>query len=489
VETGDQLWTDEVFRIHELDKATCKPKPEEGIRFYAPSSRPIIERAFQRAIDYGEPYDLELELITAKGNKRWVHTIGKAHREDGKTIRVAGTFQDITERKQVEDELQKHRLHLKELVEQRTAELVKANETIKASEMRFRVIFERSTIGKALTTPDGRLLEINRAFAAMLGYTIEEMEQLNFAEVTYADDLPKSRESVRTLLANECTSYRMEQRYVRKDGGIIWTDVGTTLLRDAGGTPLYFITSIVDITERKRAEEKLGGAMTDLERSNRELEQFAYVASHDLQEPLRKVASFTQLLAERYADKLDEDARQFIGYAVDGAHRMQGLINDLLAYSRVGTRGSEFAPVDGEVAFETAVGNLQMAILETGAEVTHGRLPTILGDGTQLVQLFQNLIGNAIKFHGKAPPRVHVAAARQEKEWVFQVSDNGIGIAPEYFNRLFVIFQRLHSRAEYPGTGIGLAISKRVVERHGGRIWVESEPGNGSTFFFTIPTN
>jgi signal transduction histidine kinase len=241
------------------------------------------------------------------------------------------------------------------------------------------------------------------------------------------------------------------------------------------------------IAERKRGEERLSAATAELQRSNRELEQFAYVASHDLQEPLRKVASFTQLLAERYGDRLDTDAREFIAYAVDGAHRMQGLINDLLAYSRVGTRGKPFAPVDCGAVVEYAVANLELAIRESGAVVTRERLPTVMGDDLQLVQVFQNLIGNAIKFRGAAPPRVHVSAAGTGEEWIFRVSDNGIGIDPQYFARLFVIFQRLHSRAEYAGSGIGLAISKKIVERHGGRIWVESEPGKGATFCFSVP--
>ena len=240
--------------------------------------------------------------------------------------------------------------------------------------------------------------------------------------------------------------------------------------------------------DRTRAVTALEQSASELQRSNRELEQFAYVASHDLQEPLRKVASFTQLLAERYGDRLDGDAKKFIAFAVDGAHRMQGMISDLLAYSRVGTRGSPFAPVDGEAILHHAMGNLELAIRESGAVVTHTPLPTITGDAEQLVQLFQNLIGNAIKFRREPPPQVHVCATRQGPEWIFRVSDNGIGIDPQYFDRLFVIFQRLHSRAEYPGSGIGLAISRKVVERHHGRIWVESEVGKGSIFCFSLPS-
>jgi len=248
-----------------------------------------------------------------------------------------------------------------------------------------------------------------------------------------------------------------------------------------------FGASIGVALSHRQTDEKLNATLAELKRSNKELDQFAYVASHDLQEPLRKVASFTQLLAERYADKLDADARELMANTVDGAHRMQRLINDLLTYSRVGTHGKPFAPVDCESVLEHVADNLELAVKESGAEVTHERLPTVMGDDAQLVQLFQNLIGNAIKFHGAAPPRVHVSAARQEEGWVFRVRDNGIGIDPQYFDRLFLIFQRLHSRAAYPGTGIGLAISKRVVERHGGRIWVESEIGKGSTFCFSLP--
>jgi light-regulated signal transduction histidine kinase (bacteriophytochrome) len=242
-----------------------------------------------------------------------------------------------------------------------------------------------------------------------------------------------------------------------------------------------------EIVERKRAEEQLKRTMADLERSNRELEQFAYVASHDLQEPLRMVSSYTQLLARRYQDQLDQDAHDFITYAVEGAERMQRLINDLLTYSRVGTRGKPFGKTDCQRALQDTLANLQTAIEETHATVTHDPLPIVLADEPQLVQVLQNLVSNAIKFHAEAPPRVHIGAQRQDGEWVFSVSDNGIGIDPQYHERIFVIFQRLHSGDEYPGTGIGLALCKRIVERHGGRIWVESDLGEGATFCFTIP--
>ena len=242
-----------------------------------------------------------------------------------------------------------------------------------------------------------------------------------------------------------------------------------------------------DITERKRAEEKANQLLAELDRSNKELEQFAYVASHDLQEPLRMVSSYTQLLSRRYKGQLDANADEFIAFAVDGATRMQTLINDLLAYSRVGTRGKEFEPTDCEAVFELALANLKAAIEESSAVVTRGPLPTVMADKMQFGQLLQNLIGNAVKYRGTEPPRVHVAAEQKENDWLFSIRDNGIGIDPQYAERIFVIFQRLHTREEYSGTGIGLAICKKIVERHGGRIWVESQLGSGATFSFTIP--
>ena len=234
--------------------------------------------------------------------------------------------------------------------------------------------------------------------------------------------------------------------------------------------------------ERKRAEADLARRVAELARSNRELAQFAYVASHDLQEPLRMVSSFTQLLARRYQGKLDEEADEFISCAVDGASRMQGLINDLLAYSRVGTRGKPLVPTASETALNRALSNLQKAIEDTGAEIVRGLLPVVLGDDAQLVQLFQNLISIAIKFRDDRVPKVQIRAERAGNEWVFSIQDNGIGIDPQYAEQVFVIFQRLHTRAEYPGTGIGLAICKKIVERHGGESGWSRRPGRARPF-------
>ena len=252
------------------------------------------------------------------------------------------------------------------------------------------------------------------------------------------------------------------------------------------------------VAERERAqaalkalneqlEERVTERTLELRRSNEDLEQFAYVASHDLQEPLRMVTSYLQLLRKRYQGKLDPDADDFIGFAVDGAERMQRLILDLLAYSRVGTRAKAFEPTDGNAVLQDALMNLQVALQESGAVVTHSPLPTVWSDPVQLTQLFQNLIGNGLKFRAEKPPTVRIEAKREENLWHFSIADNGIGIASKDFERIFIIFQRLHGRQRYPGTGLGLAICKKIVERHGGRMWVESQPGQGATFHFTIP--
>ena len=234
------------------------------------------------------------------------------------------------------------------------------------------------------------------------------------------------------------------------------------------------------------ARQKLEESVAELGRSNADLQQFAYVASHDLQEPLRMVSSYTQLIARRYKGKLDADADEFIAFAVDGANRMQRLILDLLAYSRVNTAGRQFEPTAMETVLKAALNNLTGAVKESQAIITHDPLPAVMGDDKQLAQLFQNLLSNAVKFGGAQPPRIHISAKQTDGEWLFSVRDHGIGLDPQYADRIFVIFQRLHTREEYPGTGIGLAICKKIVERHGGRIWVESELGKGATFYFTM---
>jgi PAS domain S-box-containing protein len=303
--------------------------------------------------------------------------------------------------------------------------------------------------------------------------------------VTYRATLARSVETMQ--------AWFWEGRAIHKDGSIRWVQVRARPRRLFDGS-IIWDGLILDVTDRKRAEvemaeqaRKIEAAAKELERSNKELEQFAYVASHDLQEPLRMVASYCQMLAKRYKGKLDSDADDFINFAVDGAKRMQELINDLLAYSRAGQKRREFAPTNCNSVVEATCQGLKAAVDEAGATVDVELLPTVMADSIQLGQVFQNLIGNALKFRGERAPVVRVRAERRTDDWLFSIADNGIGMAPEHSERIFLIFQRLHNHSQYPGTGIGLAVVKKIIERHGGRIWVESTPGTGSTFLFTLP--
>jgi PAS domain S-box-containing protein len=358
---------------------------------------------------------------------------------------------------------------------------------LRDSEARFRSTFELAASGIAHVSLDGRFLRVNRPLCGILRFREDELIGRSVKEISHPDDRDVTDAQRAQVRAGERESVRFEKRYIRKDGSTVWVSLGVALVRGAGGAPQYEIAMFDDITERKQAEAALHEAHEELKRSNSDLEQFAYVASHDLQEPLRMVSSYTQLLGRRYGEKFDADAKEFMAYIVDGAARMQQLIQDLLAYSRVGTKDKDFKPVELAKPLRRAIANLKAAIDESGAAVTHDPLPTLVADEVQLAQLFQNLVGNALKFRSASAPRIHVGVSERGGFFEFEVRDNGIGIEPQYFERIFMVFQRLHNKSDYPGTGIGLAICKKVVERHGGQMRVESKPGEGSAFIFTLP--
>jgi PAS domain S-box-containing protein len=427
------------------------------------SGKPIEahEWAGARALEKGETtIEQEVEIVCFDGTHKIIlDSAVPLRRSDGSIGGAVTINQDITERRRAEEALHLANAYNRSLIEASLDPLV--------------------TIGR-----DGKITDVNAATEKVTGYSRQDLVGNDFLD--YFLEPEKARAGYQRVFKEGCVvDYPLEIRH--KDGRITSVLYNASVYRDEKGEVSGVFAAARDITERKRAEEALRRAVADLKRSNEELQQFAYVASHDLQEPLRAVASFTQLLSERYKGRLDTKADEFIAFAVDGANRMQTLINDLLSYSRLETRGKPPERTDSHDALGRALANLGTAIQESGALVTNDDLPTVRADESQLTMLFQNLVGNAVKFHGPEPPRVHVSAALQGNEWLFSVRDNGIGIAQEYQERIFSIFQRLHSREEYPGTGIGLALCKRIVERHGGTIRVESGPGSGSTFFFTLP--
>jgi len=365
----------------------------------------------------------------------------------------------------------------------------KAERHLAQMESRYRGLLEAAPDAMVVVNQAGEIVLLNVQAEKQFGYSRDELVGQKvkniipegFAERLVADGTRSAAEALAQQIGTGIELYGR-----RKDGSDFPIEIMLSPSESADG--ILVTAAIRDISVRKQSAERLAKMVGELKRSNDELQQFAYVASHDLQEPLRMVASYTQLLAKRYKGRLDSDADEFIAYAVDGSNRMQGLIQDLLAYSRAGTNGKPLREISSEKALKEALSNLQTTIQESGAVVTHDSLPAITTDDTQLTLLFQNLVGNALKYHGSKAPVIHVSATKNGGvDWTFSVRDNGVGIDPQYFERIFVLFQRLHGREEFKGTGIGLAICKKIVERLGGRIWVESQPEMGSTFSFSLP--
>jgi len=359
---------------------------------------------------------------------------------------------------------------------------------ITESEASYRDLLEAAPDAMVVINHGGEIVLLNLQAEKQFGYHRDELigQPINniipqgFSERLISDDQRSAAEALGQQIGTG-----IELIGQRKDGTEFPIEIMLSPLHAAKG--ILVTAAIRDISVRKAAEQQLAQMVEELNRSNQELEQFAYIISHDLREPLRMVASYTELLSKRYVGRLDPDADEFIGFAVEGASRMQRLIQDLLAYSRVGTHGAELLATSAEEALRQALSNLSGAIADNGAHVTHDPLPIVLADEMQLVQLFQNLVGNAIKYQGPGVPRVHVSAVRDgEHSWSFAVKDNGLGIDPQYFEQIFGIFQRLHPRDEFVGTGIGLAICKKIIELHGSTISVESQLGQGSTFRFAL---
>ena len=433
---------------------------KEDRDIYYMHSKPLFET--------GAPQVYELRMVKKDAAPFWARLEATREQDADGTMLCRVTVSDITERKRVE-------------------------EVLAEREQRFRHVSELITdiAYSCIKSQDGpfKIDWLTGAVEKITGYTTNEIRDLTcWRPLVIEDDLPLFDHDVAGLAPGEWA--RSEIRIRKKDGEIVWLASFAQCFTDQH-IPAYhrIYGACRDITERKHAEQALVKKSEDLARSNADLAQFAYVASHDLQEPLRTITRFVQLLDERYQGKLDQDADEFIGFIVGGTKRMQQIINDLLAYSRVNTRREPPNIVKIDDAIQIAMQNINYVLEEAGGTIIYGEMPSIIADETQMTQLFQNMIGNAMKFHGEEAPRVEISAVRKGDDWIFSVRDNGIGIDPQYKDRIFEIFQRLHTCEEYPGTGIGLAIAKKIVERHQGHIWVDSQPGKGSTFNFTLPVD
>jgi chemotaxis family two-component system sensor kinase Cph1 len=368
------------------------------------------------------------------------------------------------------------------LADDMTAALRASETSARAAERQLRAVMNASPAGVVFTDIGGHIVYANPSYLRISG--LDDARTGGLRSV-HPDDHARVRDE--WLAATRgAAPFESRFRFRHADGGIVWALARSAPMAEAG-TVLGYVAIVEDISEQVAADAALAARSDALQRSNRELEQFAYVASHDLQEPLRTVSSYSTLLLRRHRARLGGDAQEFLDFIGDGAKRAQALIADLLALARVESRARPFAAVPLQQCLEQARRALHAALADAHAELTHDALPVLHGNAAQLTQVLQNLIGNAVKFRAAAAPRVHVGAAREAEGWRISVADNGIGIEPRFHERIFTLFQRLHGRDEYPGTGIGLAICKKVVERHGGRIGVASQPGRGATFFFTIP--
>jgi PAS domain S-box len=411
--------------------------------------------------------------------------------EKGEVKEVLGVSRDITKRKKAEMKLKEAHDHLEEKVKERTNELEKAYKALSESEEKFRGIVNNANDMITLSKVEengaiGTFIEVNNVGTKLLGYSKEEFLNMTPYDIVHQDTEVSDAEIASEMSKKGYT--RHESILIAKDRTQIPFEVATHFFKLKGKDTVLAVSR--DISERKNAEKQLKQTIQELERSNKELRSFAYITSHDLQEPLRTMGNYAGLLKMRYEGKFDQDANEFIEYIASGAQRMKDMIQGLLDYSQVGTQKGKFTEFDSEEALNNALINLHSSIEECNAEITYDKLPTITADKNQISRVFQNFIGNALKFRKEGvQPEIHISAKKEDNEHIFSVNDNGIGLEEQYKDHIFEIFKRLHSIGEYQGTGIGLAIVKRIIEEHEGQIWVKSEYGKGSTFYFTIPVN
>lgn len=471
IASGQITWSAETRRIHGV-AADYRPVLAGAIEFYAPEARPVVQAAVERAMASGEPWDLELPFIPADGRRLWVRAVGAVEFADGRPVRLVGAFQDITARKQLERRLTDNERYLSQ-------------------------VMEASPLGMFVARASGRCLFTNAAWQRIAGMDGTACLGFGWHMATHPQDRAQTVVDWQRAIASG-QPVAIEHRYQRPDGTVVWVWVHMAPIgRDGGdsndgngvskGYSGGVVGTVEDITQKRLLDQTLADKSAELVRSNQDLERFAYVASHDLQEPLRMVTSYGQLLVRRHLAALPAEAQEFLQFMVDGGQRAQALIRDLLSLARIDSQARAWQAVPLASVLADALHQLRLQVQDSGATISHDALPTVLADQRQMGQLLTNLIGNALKFRAASAPAIHLSARRETAGWRISVRDNGLGIEAKFFDRIFLMFQRLHLRSEHEGTGIGLAICKRVVERHGGRIGVESTPGQGSTFWFVLP--
>ncbi len=501
-------WDDGYRRIFGVG-GHCRPNDEILSEIIHPDDLSDLWRRVEAALDPDDPkpYSAQYRIIRPDGEMRWIEAHGLAtfagEGPDRRAVDFAGTVEDITERKEVEEALRDYQEHIESLIKERTEEL-------RLSEERFRTAFKSAAIGKAIVGLNGEWHQVNSALCDIIGYSEEELLAKTFQDITHPDDLQADLAQVRLLLEGRIKNYTMGRRYIRKDGQVVWILLSTSLVRNAKNQPIYFISEMQDITALKRAEESIRALNADLRRrqhelqdANQDLEAFAYSVSHDLRSPLRGVDGYSKLLLEDYRDRLDEDGRFMLAQICDGATEMGSLIDDLLTFSRMGRRDMQLLTCDvAEIVRET-FHKVEQAEPDRRLRLELAELPICAADPTMIKEVVRNLVENAVKFTRPREEAVievgvwnaqqgadesDVEAGSEDVKIVYFVRDNGVGFDPRFTDKLFQVFQRLHRADEYEGTGIGLALVRRIVERHGGEVWAEGDTDKGATFYFTLPT-
>lgn len=456
------FFTEESKRIFGFNSKGNDVPLSHALERIHPDERKEVSLEIERLVKKKRPVEMDYRLLLPENDEiKFIHSISRpVLNRKGEVDSVIGTLMDVTREK----------ISIIEL---------------KQSEMLFRQVWENSFDGMRLIDQKGDIVRVNEAFCKMVEMEREKLEGNSFADIYAKSREEKLAKGLSRFAKKIVVPYTVEE-FELWNGKKKWFEVSNCVLDFENREPLI-LSIFRDVTERKNFEEELKNTVNKLEISNKNLQEFAYVASHDLQEPLRMISNYTQLLSNRFSKNVDEKAKEYIYFVVSSAKRMQELIKNLLDYSRVTTQGKAFEIIDSSEILENVLSRMRLSIEETGTKLIISSLPKIKGDSIQIEQLFQNLLSNSIKFRSNNEPVIQISAEDKDNLWLFSFRDNGIGIEQKFKDRIFVIFQRLHSQQEYPGTGIGLALCKKIVERHGGNIWMESTPGDGTTFYFTIP--